>query len=265
MCELYTGQNVSQDQNVSQGQNDSFAELSEDFDLGWSDSEDDSATDDNLWGSSDKDDDTLLWDQDRHTTNIHTIPIAHNTSTDRTTSITGNSISSSYCSGEVLGQNLIPTDEILAGDELSNETLVSQITTLNSSSETDVGSDEDVNMDSLVTITRVPPTVPLSTILSDYSSQSVVSHEVPDDCLHDITLLSRDIDAEQDSGNTCFDELGDFPSSPSTTDEVMLSSFEGTTPLRHTASSHNTIEQCNVGEVQGDCVEDFVDEDFDWN
>lgn len=219
-----------------------------------------------MWGSSDENDDTLVWDQDSQTTINLTTPSAHHKTA---ISATGNSdtIIGTSCSSEMLrGQNSILTNEIPACDELANETLASQIMTLNTSSEYDVGSDEDAKMNSLVTVASVPPALPLSTTLS-FSPQAL------DDCSHDITLLSRD--AAQD-GNSCFDELGNFLSSPSltTADETMsLSSFEGTTPLGHTADPHNIlghIEQCNVEyylEV-GDCVdeaEDFVEEDFNWD
>ena len=265
---LYTGHNVSQDHD-----SDSFTQLSEGIDLGWSDSEDNSTTDDNLWGSSDEDDDTLVWDQDSQTTIYHITPSVHHPTTTPTISVTDNSdrIVSTSCSSEMLrGQISIPTNEIPAYDELTNETFASQIMTLNTSSEYDIGSDEDANMDSLVTVASVPPALPFSATQSDSSPQY---YKALDDCSHDVTLLSRD--AEQDD-NSCFDELGDFPSSPSLTaanETMSLSLFEGTTPFGHTANPHNIlgdVEQCNVEyhlEV-GDCVdeaEDFVEEDFDWD
>jgi len=244
----------------SQDHSDSFTELSEGIDLGWSDVENNNTTDDDLWGSSDEDDGMLVWDQD---SSIHTSPPAHHTTTNPTMSAMGDTIMT--CPSEMLTEqpiNLtIPTNEIPAVDELISEMLADKIVTLNTSSETDVGSCEDDKMDSLVTVASVPPTLPFSAILSDSSPQYMVNYKALDNCLHDITLLSRD--AEQDN-NTCFDALGDLPSSPSLTNTDETISFEGTIPLGHTHNILTGIDQHNVDEVS-DEFEDFVEEDFDWD
>jgi len=231
-------------QHISHDHGDSFTELSEGIDFGWSDSEDGSITDDNLWGSGDEDDDTLVWDC------VSSGHLATPATCTAVLSVSANSDTFVNASSEVLAT---PTKEITA---FANEALASQVTTLDATSETDVGSEDDADkMASLVSVASVPPTHPLSTTLSP---QPVVP---ADHYSHDVILLSRNDD---EVNNSCFEELGDFPSSsPSVTDEAMLlSSYNMTSPVHHTGNS-----QCDVEMNDSvDQAEEFVDdEDFDWD